>query len=133
MSCRAATRPLISSGRVSHLVERRTAHFRAHERRHVQLDGALWHPGATEPIAVKVLNLGLAGAGIACKLGVRKEDRITLTLLSDSLLDPLPLPGRIAWVQASEGLGLLYSGIAFEIPDRTQLLTLFHLIAAVTA
>jgi len=107
-------------------------HFRAHERRYVQLEGALWHPGGSEPVGVKVLNLGLAGAGLACNVILRKEDRIMVSLLSNALLDPLVMAARVAWVQVPARPGLLYAGIAFELPDRSALLTLFQLIGTLT-
>jgi hypothetical protein len=64
-----------------------------------------------------------------------------LTLLAPSLLDPLVLSSRVAWVRlpertshppASGGAGFLYSGLAFDAPDRTSLLTLFQLIGTLT-
>jgi hypothetical protein len=137
MSCvgRAASpaRPRDIVSRVVPLLEHRTAHFRAHERRHVQLEGALTYPaGGNEPVGVKVLNIGLAGAGIACHVIVRQEDRVLLTLYSHALLDPLPLAGRVAWVQIPQVGGLVYAGVAFEVPERSQVLTLFQLIGALT-
>ena len=112
--------------------ERRTAHFRAHERRHVQLEGALWHPGNAEPVGVKVLNLSLAGAGIACTVALYQDERLMVTLLSPSLLDPLALPARVAWTAIAEEPGLVYGGLVFELPERSSLLTLFQLIGTVT-
>jgi hypothetical protein len=60
------------------------------------------------------------------------EDRVMLTLASPSLLDPLALPARVAWVQAQVGHALRYGGLAFEAPDRSALLTLFQLVGTLT-
>jgi hypothetical protein len=124
---------VVTSDRVVTSGERRTAHFRAHERRYVQLHASLWHPGAVEPVRAQVQNLGLGGAGIACQTVLRTEDRVMFTLLSDRLLDPLSLPARVAWVHVPDRTGLLYAGLCFETPDRSALLTLFQLIGAVTS
>ena len=112
--------------------ERRTAHFRAHERRPVQLRASVWFPGSEERAHAQVLNLGLGGAGIACRAPLRQDDRVMLTLLAPSLLDPLVLPSAIAWVRAPQQTAFLYAGVAFDAPDRTALLPLFQLIGALT-
>jgi hypothetical protein len=112
--------------------ERRTAHFRAHERRFAQAQASIWHPGRVEQTAAQVLNVGLGGAGIACAAALRPDDRVMLTLLSPNLLDALVLASRVAWVQALERDGYIYAGLAFEAPDRDALLTLFQLIATLT-
>jgi len=123
---------VVSSGRVLPSADRRPAHFRAHERRFVQIHASLWHPDGTEPMPVKVLNVGLGGAGIACQSVLRQEDRVLLTLLSQTLVDPLVLAARVAWVQGPARPAWLYAGLDFETPDRSVLLTLFHLIGALT-
>jgi hypothetical protein len=112
--------------------DRRTAHFRAHERRLVQLRASVWFAGAEERAQAQVLNLGLGGAGIASRASLRQEDHVMLTLLAPSLLDPLVLSSRVAWVRLPQRSGFLYAGIAFEAPDRTTLLTLFQLIGTLT-
>jgi Tfp pilus assembly protein PilZ len=113
--------------------ERRTAHFRAHERRVVQIQASVWHPGGAEAASVNVLNLGLGGAGISCQAVLRAEDRVMLTLQSESLLDPLALAARVAWVLPAPGTGGRNAGLSFETPDRSALLTLFQLIGTLTA
>jgi hypothetical protein len=112
--------------------ERRTAHFRAHERRFVQVQASLWHPGGVEAVPAQVLNLGLGGAGITCHTSLRQEDRVMLTLMSQALLDPLILAARVAWVQVPQRDSRVYAGVAFEAPDRSALLTLFQLIGTLT-
>ena len=92
----------------------------------------MWFPGAEERSLAQVLNLGLGGAGISCRTTLRPEDQVMLTLMAPSLLDPLMLPARVAWVRAPELSGFLYAGLGFEAPDRTALLTLFQLIGALT-
>jgi hypothetical protein len=118
--------PVLTSG------DRRTAHFRAHERRHLELDALLWRAADSEPVAAKVLNLGLGGAGLAFTAQLRQEDRLTVTLLSPSLLDPLIANARVAWVHAPGGSPLSYAGLAFEALERSTLLTLFQLISTLT-
>ncbi len=98
----------------------------------MQLEATLWHPGSTEPAAAKVLNLGLGGAGVTCPVMLRQEDSVMLTLLSPTLLDPLVAAGRVAWVQVPDRPGLIYAGVAFDMPDRGSLLTLFQLIGSLT-
>jgi hypothetical protein len=99
----------------------------------VQLSASLWHPGGAEPISAQVLNLGLGGAGIACNAVLRVEDGTMLTLDSPTLLDPLVLGARVAWVTVPPRPSLVYAGLAFEVPERGALLTLFQLIGALTA
>ncbi len=124
---------MISSDRVTTPSDRRSAHFRAHERRVVQLQASLWHPGNPEPAWAQVVNLGLAGAGIACPDVLHQEDRVVMTLLSASLLDPLVLPARVAWVDVPPRPALVSAGLAFELPERSALLTLFQLIATLSS
>jgi len=112
--------------------ERRTSHFRAHERRALQLQAAVWHPGRVDQAQAYVFNIGLGGAGVACATSLRPDDRVMLTLFSTSLLDPLALAARVAWVQTPQQTELLYAGFAFEAPERHALLTLFQLISALT-
>jgi len=83
-------------------------------------------------MAAKVLNLGLGGAGFACAAILRPEERLTVTLISPSLLDPLVAPARVAWIRPAEDAALLYGGLTFEAVDRGVLLTLFQLIGGVT-
>lgn len=108
--------------------ERRTAHFRAHERRLVQLRASVWFPGADERAASQVLNLGLGGAGVSTRASLRPSDLVMLTLLAPSLLDPLIMSSRVAWMRPPDRAGFVYAGLAFEAPDRTTLLTLFQLL-----
>jgi hypothetical protein len=123
---------VISCGRVSTPGERRTAHFRAHERRFVQAQASIWHPGRVEQTPAQILNVGLGGAAIACSAVLRLEDRVMITLLSPTLLDALVLAARVAWVQSPQRPGFSYAGLAFEAPGREALLTLFQLIGTLT-
>jgi hypothetical protein len=117
---------------VQALGDRRTAHFRAHERRFVQAQASVWHPGRVEQTAAQILNIGLGGAGIACPGHLREDDRVMLTVVSPQLLDALVLAARVAWVAAPQGTGFIYAGLAFEAPERAALLTLFQLITTLT-
>ena len=119
---------MVTSGVVLISGERRTAHFRAHERRPVLLTASVWHPGGSDAAPAQVINLGLAGAGVSCPTLLRQEERVMLTLQSQHLLDALVLGARVAWVQMPQRGGLYYAGLAFEAPERGALLTLFQLL-----
>ena len=125
---------MISSAAVANPGDRRTAHFRAHERRAVRLDALLFRPGSAEPASAKLYDLGLGGAGVVSPSPLRAEERLTVTLLSPTLLDPLVALARVAWVSPSDGVPEAYTaGLAFEALERDALLTLFQLISALPA
>lgn len=98
----------------------------------MQLSATVWHPVRVDQSAARVLNVGLGGAGIASPVVLREADRVMITFLSPSLLDPLPLAARVAWSLVPEQGDLFYAGLAFEAPDRAALLTLFQLIGTLT-
>ncbi len=98
----------------------------------MQIDAMLWRPGGAEPLAAKVLNLGLGGAGIACSAPLHVDERLTVTLLAPSLLDPLVSQARVAWAQPTEGTALVYGGLSFELLEREALLVLFQLIGGMS-
>jgi hypothetical protein len=114
-------------------------HFRAHERREVRLtvEVATQRSGVRRPALV--IDLSLAGAGIETDEPFFPGDRISITLATPTMWDPLVLEATVAWAhpprpaaQAVDALGrprtLSRSGIVFDYPAPASVLAMFEML-----
>lgn len=85
-------------------------HFRAFERRGINLPAKLLLPAGTV-LDVRVHNLGLGGAAVDSREYLQPGARLEFELEPANLWDPLRLGAEVAWVrEAAKGfiLGLMF-------------------------
>ena len=119
------------------------AHFRAHERRAVRLAVDLVcrrdpYASGTERQAV-VVDLSLAGAGVETEEPLVPGERLSVTLATPTMWDPLVIEAVVAWAhpratsQAVDSLGRTRSvaraGIVFDYPAPKAVLAMFEMLA----
>ena len=95
-------------------------HFRAYPRRTSSTPPSAKIAGSDA--TVRVVDLGLGGAGIVTTLVLDLGARIDLVLALPNRWDPLVLPARVAW--AREGR----AGVAFEHRSDADAWALFELL-----
>ena len=104
------------------------ARFRAHARRKVRLRGVLWYPRAGWQREVDVADLGLGGACVRLMDALATGEKVTLSLVTPTLWDPVAIPGRVAWVGPATRLEPGRAGIAFEPKEAAAVYALFELM-----
>jgi hypothetical protein len=114
-------------------------HFRAHERREVRLAvQVVGHRSGVERQAV-VIDLSLAGAGLETDEPLVPGERLSLTLSTPTMWDPLVIEAVVAWAhppRAStevDSIGrsrtVARAGVAFDYPNAPLVLSLFEMLA----
>jgi hypothetical protein len=115
------------------------AHFRAHERRAVRLAVELagQRPG-TERQGV-VVDLSIAGAGLETDEPLIPGERLSITLSTPTMWDPLVIEAVVAWAhpaRASQDVDALgrsrsvaRAGLSFEYPTSNVVLAMFEMLA----
>ena len=117
-------------------------HFRHFPRQPVNLRASIAHPMAGWQRDIEVIDLGIAGAGLASPLllagsteglprfgegfALSEGERVTLSFHAPNLWDPLTLTARVAWVKAESGR----AGVAFEHKSPPSVYALFELLSA---
>lgn len=118
------------------------AHFRAHERREVRLSvllvGLVGQRSGVERQAM-VVDLSLAGAGLETDDPLVPGERLSMTLSTPTMWDPLVIDAVVAWAhppRAStevDAIGrsrtVARAGVAFDYPNATLVLSLFEMLA----
>jgi hypothetical protein len=116
-------------------------HFRAHERREVRLtvEVAAQRSGIRRPAVV--IDLSLAGAGIETDEPFFPGDRISVTLATPTMWDPLVIEAVVAWAHPprpalpTDSLGrsrtVSRSGIVFDHPTPSSVLAMFEMLATI--
>jgi hypothetical protein len=117
-------------------------HFRAHERREVRLAVQLvplagQRSGVERPAVV--VDLSLAGAGLETDEPLAPGERLSLTLSTPTMWDPLVIDAVVAWShppRASaevDSLGrsrtVARAGVEFDYPNAAVVLSLFEMLA----
>lgn len=114
-------------------------HFRAHERREVRLAVQViaQRSGVERPAVV--VDLSLAGAGLETDEPLAPGERLTLTLSTPTMWDPLVIEAVVAWAhppRAStevDSIGrsrtVARAGVAFDYPNAAPVLSLFEMLA----
>jgi len=114
-------------------------HFRAHERREVRLAvQVVGQRSGVERQAI-VVDLSLAGAGLETDEPLVPGERLSLTLSTPTMWDPLVLDAVVAWAhppRAStevDSIGrsrsVARAGVAFDYPNAALVLSLFEMLA----
>jgi hypothetical protein len=117
----------------------RSPHFRAHERRRVWLAvNVVGQRSGIERQAV-VVDLSLAGAGVETDEPLLPGERLTVSLATPTMWDPLVLDAIVAWahpVRASAGVdstgrtrAVARAGIAFDYPSPAEALAMFEMLS----
>jgi hypothetical protein len=118
------------------------AHFRAHERREVRLSvmlvGLVGQRSGVERQAV-VVDLSLAGAGLETDEPLVPGERLSVTLSTPTMWDPLVIDAVVAWAHPPrtstevDAIGrsrtVSRAGVAFDYPNPTLVLPLFEMLA----
>lgn len=101
--------------------------FRRFHRHAVTLHAAVAHPHAGWQRDVRVLDVGVGGAGldVVTLPEIGEGDRVSVSFTSPALWDPLTLSARVVWVRDGR------AGVAFEHKSPQSAHALFELIAAV--
>ena len=73
-------------------------------------------------------DLGLGGACVRLMEPLAVGENITLSFVAPTLWDPLPLPGRVAWIGPATRLEPARAGVAFEPNEPTAIFALFELM-----
>jgi hypothetical protein len=109
----------------------RVGHFRAHERRAISIDALVRHERTGWAREARVLDLSLAGAGLALAEPVDAGTPVVLELAAPTLWDPLALRAEVVWCR-SQGVdpGPARAGLVFEHAAPEPLLALFDVLAA---
>ncbi len=97
-------------------------HFRAHARLAVRTGASLRLSGTTSP--VRLVDLGLGGAGIAIESELRVGGLIDLLLNAPNRWEPLTLRARVAWCRDGR------AGLAFEHRSERDAWALWELLDA---
>jgi hypothetical protein len=115
------------------------AHFRAHERRVVRLAVELMssRPGLERQAVV--IDLSIAGAGLETDEPLIPGERLSITLSTPTMWDPLVIEAVVAWAhpprpsQEVDALGrsrvVARAGLAFEYPTSSVVLSMFEMLA----
>jgi hypothetical protein len=114
-------------------------HFRAHERREVRLAvQVVGHRSGVERQAV-VIDLSLAGAGLETDEPLVPGERLSLTLSTPTMWDPLVIEAVVAWAHPPrvstevDSIGrsrtVARAGVAFDYPNAALVLSLFEMLA----
>jgi len=114
-------------------------HFRAHERREVRLTVEVAGQRSGIQRQAVVVDLSLAGAGIETDEPFFPGDRISVTLATPTMWDPLVLDAVVAWAhpprpaRAVDALGrsrtVSRAGIVFDYPAPASVLAMFEMLA----
>ncbi len=116
-----------------------SGHFRAHERREVRLGvGLVGQRSGTERQAT-IVDLSLAGAGLETDEPLVPGERLSITLATPTMWDPLVLEAVVAWAQPPrpshevDALGrsrtVARAGIVFDYPGPAAILSMFEMLA----
>ena len=118
---------------------RQHPHFRAHERREVRLTVQVAEPRSGLQRQAVVVDVSLAGAGIETDEPLIPGDRVSVTLATPTMWDPLVLEAVVAWAhppgptQAIDALGrsrvVARAGVFFEYPTPAPVLAMFEMLA----
>lgn len=118
----------------------RLAHFRAHERRSVQLSAGLVGQAQGPARQVSIIDVSLAGAGLLTNEPLLLGERLEVSFTTPTLRDPLTLRAVVAWVQPPQADGEVdalggprstaRAGVAFEYPNPLTILAMFELLAS---
>ena len=117
-------------------------HFRAHERREVrlavQLVSLVGQRSGIERQAL-VVDLSLAGAGLETDEPLVPGERLSLTMATPTMWDPLVIDAVVAWAHpprvtaAVDAIGrsktVARAGVAFDYPNPSLVLSLFEMLA----
>ena len=114
-------------------------HFRAHERREARLPvQVVGHRSGVERQAL-VVDLSLAGAGLETDEPLVPGERLSLTLSTPTMWDPLVIEAVVAWAHpprvtaAVDAIGrsrtVARAGVAFDYPSPALVLSLFEMLA----
>lgn len=107
----------------------RGGHFRAHERRVVSIGAYLRHERTGWVREAQVLDLSLAGAGLAIAEPVEVGTPVVLELAAPTLWDPLSLRGSVVWCQRRGGADApARAGVAFEHDASESLVALVDVL-----
>jgi hypothetical protein len=100
--------------------------FRRFLRQAVTLRAAVAHPVAGWQREVRVVDVGLGGAGldVVTLPEIGEGDRVSLSFTTPALWDPLTLSARVIWVKDGR------AGVAFEHKSPSSAHALFELIAS---
>lgn len=114
-------------------------HFRAHERREVRLTVEVAGQQSGLQRQAAVVDLSLAGAGIETDEPLVPGNRVSVTLSTPTMWDPLVLEATVAWAhpprttQAVDALGrsrtVARAGIVFDYPAPASVLAMFEMLA----
>jgi hypothetical protein len=113
----------------------RTAHFRAHERRALRLaiELVVERTGVRQPALV--VDLSLAGAGLETEEPLTPGERLSLTLATPAMWDPLVVEAVVAWSMAPHDVDPLgrsrafaRAGVAFAYAAPKGTLAMFQLL-----
>jgi hypothetical protein len=97
-------------------------HFRAYPRRRDL--GAMAVRVVGSRALLRLVDLGIGGAGVEGQLVLEPGARIDLVLSLPTRWDPLVVPARVAWAHAGR------AGLAFEHRDDAEAYALFELLSA---
>ena len=114
-------------------------HFRAHERREVRLTVEVAGQRSGIQRQAVVVDLSLAGAGIETDDAFFPGDRVSVTLATPTMWDPIVLEAIVAWThpprpaRTPDALGrsrtVFRAGIVFEHPTPASVLAMFEMLA----
>ena len=107
----------------------KVGHFRAHERRAVSIAALVRHERPGWVRQARVLDLSLAGAGLALGEVLEVGTPVVLELAAPTLWDPLSVHGAVAWCQRQSGPDAsARAGLAFEHDAPESLVALFDVL-----
>jgi hypothetical protein len=115
------------------------AHFRAHERREVRLAVQLVGQRSGVERQAVVVDLSLAGAGLETDDPLVPGERLSVTLSTPTMWDPLVIDAVVAWAHPprasteTDAIGrsrtVARAGVAFDYPNAALVLSLFEMLA----
>ena len=119
-------------------------HFRAHERRDVRLAVqlvSLTGPRSGLERQAVVVDLSLAGAGVETDEPLVPGERLSLTMATPTMWDPLVIDAVVAWAHPPrvtagnprvDAIGrsktVARAGVAFDYPNASLVLSLFEML-----
>lgn len=104
-------------------------HFRAFERRSIQLTASLRRKDAAPSIAARTVNIGIGGVCLELESGAPTlRSEVVVEILAPSLWDPLVLRGEVIWENPAPSRGRTRVGVQFAHDAGAALFSLFEVL-----
>ncbi|MFO0659768.1 MAG: PilZ domain-containing protein [Polyangiaceae bacterium] len=107
----------------------RPGHFRAFERRSIQLTASIRRKDNAPAISARTVNIGLGGVCLELDAATQSpRSEVVVEITAPSLWDPLVLRGEIIWEQPAPTRGKTRVGVRFAHESDAAIFSLFEVL-----